>query len=261
MSLVKVAYKNLFEISDVTLEDGTTKTGPLSRLWDRRIALMGQWDPGVDLQFELDQNQQTQSVNSLFIPPGHDLWTAGGIDIYLKRSNDGVSWFDPSGWSYITRYDNSLIAEEFDLSTFRYWQITATPLTGSDYDISEIFLSHVYEFSQRPSYEGAGPVNKFHNASNEELSAGGDSFTKHGKSKWRATYAWPHLAEADKDIMLGLLDGTGNVSGQGWLGKNPFYLKDVDGAWHYVKIVNDPRVIPIAPQTYEVTLDLLEVIN
>jgi hypothetical protein len=215
-----------------------------------------------DIIVKADQGaSQTQQVNAIIIPAGHDLGNHTHT-LEMERSTDDAVWDTPAGWVTINPILSGIIVGTFTLETYRYWRVTLGNFSGDviAHDIPEIFFTRTYEISRLPYRTSNAPINALHNAEREMSVSGDDRFTRYGPSKWRAVYPW-RLDEADKDIMLGLLDGVGNVGGQCWRGQKPFYLKDVGGTWRYVTITNDPKIVEIAYQQYEVTLELQEVVS
>jgi hypothetical protein len=198
-----------------------------------------------------------QSIDTIIIPDGHDL---NGHVLNVQYSDNGVSYFDPAGWTDIDPIPSGIITGSWTAADHNYWAVTITGMDATAHDWPELILTKAYEISRLPYRTSNAPINKLHNAERETSVSGDDRFTRYGPSKWRAVYPW-RLNEADKDIMLGLLDGEGNVGGQTWRGQKPFYLKDVGGTWRYVTITNDPKIVEIAYEQYEVTIELQEVVS
>jgi hypothetical protein len=246
--MIKTAHINILENSTVTLSAGTENPSyPIYRLYDRDPGRIFQPTAAETIEVKLDQGPSgILGVDSLFIPPGHNL---AGMTLDIMFSPNDVDYY-----AAVTQWtgEAGLIYKYWGPNPYikRYWKFIITS-PASKPEIAELFLTSDYDWERDPS-RPAGPFDKVFNVNNAVTSGGQDRFLVYGDPKRQRTYHMPRCGESQKDNILTLNDA--------WAGSKPFWLLDHEGNWIYGKLMEPIALKEVAYQMYSFDFKFLEVL-
>lgn len=234
---------NILESGTVTVT-GDADTGyPESRLYDRTLSLFWKDTVTEAKEFEVDQGAGSiLDVDLLFIS-GHNF---DGEDMQWQHSDNGSVWSDAvTDWS---QSGNGQIVKALDPAlTHRYWKVTLTSMT--DPECAEIFMSlgHVFTVLDEPR-----PVQAEQSNLQRFESIGGMSRRiKLGDTRRAWTYDIRLKNAADRANLLTVLGYTDGIV-------KPVFVKDMDGNYYFMELLEDPRMERAQISRGYVTLFLLE---
>lgn len=244
--MLKTAYENVLETSNVTLSAGAEAPGyPLYRLYDRNIGRMFRPASAVTVEVKVDQGASDNlAVDRLLIPAGHNL---AGMTLDIKYSDDDAAYIEAvPQWTGA----EGLIERSWSPATHRYWKFIITDPPAVP-EMAELFLTRAFSWKRDPA-RPSGPFDQLFNVENDQTAGGQDRFLVHGQPKRQRLYHVPRCGEAQKESVLALYDGYG--------GYKPFWLYDHEGNWIYGRLRGPLDLREEAYQRYSFDFHFIEVL-
>ena len=247
MSSITIFTRNILETGTVTVT-GTADTGyPESRLYDRQVSLFWKDTVTEAKTFHVDQGaDDNKAVDALFIEKhnfsGEDMQFQYSTDDFSADINDAVT-----DWA---QGDNLQIAKIMSAAqTKRYWRVTLSSMTNPR--CSEIFMSYGYELDVH--VEPLPILDEKANVVWTKSVGGIERSTRFGAIRRQRQYT----------LLLGSTDLTNFVAAMDDLNDyaSPFYLKDHDGTYIMVRLLNPPAQEPNRKDNYtRIRLNMIEIL-
>ncbi len=215
---VALCYKNILEISTVTLATGTEDpTYPLYRTYDRDVGLQFRPTAAVTTTIKIDQGSAPIAIDRLIVPAYHNL---SGVGLSWKASDADSGYADVlASW---TQGDNLLINKSAAASlTHRYQKFTIASPSAIPY-ISELFIGATYEFEVNPVLP-KGAYEPLFNVDRSERFDGKPRYWVKGSARRQRHY---NVKNADPVQSANFM-----TFYAAWAGSKPFWLRDDTGIW------------------------------
>ncbi|RLC21878.1 MAG: hypothetical protein DRH56_09160 [Deltaproteobacteria bacterium] len=242
MSIALYPY-NILESGTLTVT-GTADTGyPESRLHDRSAVLLWKDTVTEAKTFHIDQGASNILPVDLLYVAGHNF---DGATLAWQYSDDDSAWTDAvTGW---TQGGNGVITKSLSSAvSHRYWRFTVTSMSNPQ--CGEIIMSRGYAFTllgdPRPIQADRGNVARF------ESIGGMSRRVKLGdpRRSWDMDLRLGDAAA--RNSLLAVLDYTGGT-------EKPLIIKDMDGNYYLMELLEDPRIERAPINRGYTTLRLLE---
>ena len=244
MGSIYLLYNNILEDATVTVTNENSDF-PKWRLHDRDIGKLFKGTGTADHTIHVNCGAAVEA-DTLIIPAGHNL--TGGIQLDWEYSANDVNWYDMvTAWAGAA----GLISKEAGASqTKQYWRLVLTLLAAIP-EIPELFIGLKLELANVIAWGYQdGPRG---NVERIEALSGRPHFLKQGEDRELRSYLIKLQSSAVRNGVAAFLAASRH---------KPFYLKDLDGTWRFVSLV-DPNIGPFARPSlnrYDLQLDLIEVL-
>ena len=228
MSSIYLFYRNILENSTVTVTNENTSF-PKWRMHDRDIGKLFKGTSTSAHTIKADQGASAiYDVDTLIIPSGHNL--TGGVLLDWEYSTDNSNWYDMvSAWAGAA----GMIAKEASYLNKRYWQLKLTTLAAIP-EIPELWMGKRVELADVISWGFQdGPKG---NVERMESLSGRPFFLQNGEDREYRNYTCKVYGSGVRDDLESFFAHS--------RGK-PFWLKDLDGSWYFMSLV-DPNIGPFA---------------
>jgi hypothetical protein len=196
--------------------------GPKENLADRDV--LNPWIAEDTSAQELtgDKVGNALTPDTLILPGGHGL---AGLALVVRSAPDGSSW--TSRKTYTPSTDAAVAVALTSTTLVAWWQLQIAS-GGAAADLAELYLSLGVSTAKVPSQQGTqlAPIT---GVSRGETRGGQSYLSQRQTPRWRMTYTWTRISEADRLILDGL-----------WTLARPFYLADHTGALRWVTLVSEP---------------------
>jgi len=245
MSAISILYRNILESSTVTTTNEDSDY-PKWRLHDRDIGKYFKGTGTADHTVRVDQGAvTTHDVDTLIIPAGHNL--TGGAQLDWEHSPDNSSWTDMvTAWAGAA---GQITKEASGSQDRRYWRLKLTSLAALP-EIAQLWMGEQLELADVVAWGYQdGPQG---NVERVDSLSGRPHFLTLGEDREYRRYLLKMYDSGTKDAVEAFLAHSRS---------KPFWLKDLDGTWLYMSLV-DPNVGPQARPSlnrYDLVLEMLEV--
>ena len=242
MSVTLYPY-NILESGTVTVT-GTPDTGyPVSRLYDRGLSLYWKDTVTEAKTFHVDQGATGILDVDMLAIFGHNF---DGEDMQLQYSDDDAAWTDAvTDW---TQSGDAQITKPLAAAvTHRYWRVTVTSMANPE--CGELYISKGYAFAvlddPRPAQAEQSNVDRL------ESVGGMRRAIKHGDTRRSWSYDIRLKNATDRANLLTVLEYTDGTH-------KPLPVKDMDGNYYMMELMDDPRMDRAQISRGYATLTLLE---
>lgn len=242
MGAISLLYKNILESATVTV-NSENPLYPKERMFDRQIGRFFKSNNAPpSLVISVDQGTSTIfPVKTMIIAP-NSIWQQSRIVFSYSE--------ELSGFIEIWGSTGSFVEEAPSPLTYRYWEIRAFSQTDIA-QISEIFIGNPLQLTNVVLY----PYNsgRIGNVERYESRSGRPYFLEIGEEREYRNFL---LRIKDADTMEDVQDFLTHSR------HKPFWLKDMDGSWHFMSLVN-PNIGAFTRQrkgVWEIQLEMMEVL-
>jgi hypothetical protein len=242
---IYLLYRNILENSTVTTTNEDSDY-PKWRLHDRDIGKLFKGTSTANHTIKADQGGSPYDVDTLIIPAGHNLY--GGAQLDWEYSANDSAWDDMiTAWAGAS---GQIAGEASGEQTKRYWRLVLTSL-GANPEIPELFMGLKVELADVVAWgyeEGLrGNIDRLDSLS------GRPHFLELGEEREYRNYL---CKIRDSDVRDDLESFFSHSRGK------PFWLKDLDGTWIFMSLV-DPNIGPFRRPSlnrYDLQLEMIEVL-
>jgi len=242
---ITIFPENILESGTVTVTGDPDTGHPEERLFDRSINLKWKYTGTQATTFLVDYGSAV-AIDTLFIA-GHNF---DGEDMQFQYSTDNFSADTNDAVTDWTQSGNAQIEKEMSSSqTKRYWRVTVTSMT--DPECCEVYISKGYDFTVAGEAEQAEAEQS--NVERFESVGGMPRTIKYGDTRklWEYTLVLSSATElANWRTVITELDGL----------FKPVLIKDLDGNFYLMELLEDPVLIRRPNDRATVTLRLLEIL-
>lgn len=244
MSSIYLLYRNILENSTVTVTNENTDF-PKWRLHDRDIGKLFKGTSTAANTIKADQGSGTQyDVDTFIIPSGHNL--TAGAQLAWQYSADNSTWFD-----MVTAWVGAagMTAKEAAAQHKRYWRLNLTSLAAIP-EVPELWMGDKAELADVVAWGYVEGVQG--NVVRMESLSGRPHFLQNGEDREYRNYACKIYSQSVRDDLKAFF-----LHSRG----KPFWLKDLDGLWYFMSLV-DPNAGPFARpglNRFDLQLEMIEV--
>ena len=244
MGGISLLYKNILEAGTVAVTNENSDY-PKWRLHDRDIGKLFKGTGTADHTIHVDCGAAVE-VDTLIIPAGHNL--TGGAQLDWEHSPDDAAWTDmATAWAGAA----GLISKEAGASQDKqYWRLVLTSLAAIP-EIPELFIGLKLDLADVIAWGYQdGPQG---NVERVEALSGRPHFLQQGEDREFRSYQIKIQDSTTRDTIAAFLAESRH---------KPFYLKDLDGTWRFMSLV-DPNIGPFGRPSlnrYDLQIDMLEVL-
>ena len=246
MSSIFLLYRNILESSTVTTTNENTDY-PKWRMHDRDVGKLFKGTGTANHTIKADQGASPiYDVDTLIIPDGHNLY--GGAQLDWEYSANDANWDDMvTAWAGA---DGQIAKEASGSQTKRYWRLVLTSLAANP-EIPELFMGEKVELANVVAWGYQEGLRG--NVERTEALSGRPYFLQQGEDREYRKYNCKIQNSSDRDDLESFFNHS--------RGK-PFWLKDLDGLWYFMSLV-DPNIGPFdrpSLNRFNITLEMIEVL-
>ncbi len=246
MSAINLLYRNILENSTVTTTNENADF-PNWRLYDRDIGKLFKGTGTANHTIKADQGAATQyDVDTLIIPAGHNLTSGAQLD-WEYSANDSA-WFD-----MVTAFagaSGQIVKEVSGEQNKRYWRLVLTSLAALP-QMPELWMGLRVELQDVVSWGYSQGLRG--NVQRRESISGRPLLLEQGAEREYRNYSCKIQDSSVRDDLEAFFSHS--------RGK-PFWLKDLNGEWHFMSLVN-PNIGPFTRPSldrYDIQLEMIEVL-
>ena len=224
MSKIVTYVDNLLEDGTVTVSPAADSSYPAYRLYDRHIGRSFKFGSVVNPStIKIDQGATgSTEIDTIIIPNGHNL---DGLTLTLEYSENNSDWTQADQWS---QSGTGNIQRTFTAATKRYWRLSvASPSSAPS--LYELFLTKSYTWERNPEELDRINFPEF-NVVRVQDAGGRPRFIELGEAREYREYSLYKISGDHRTAIVALNNS--------WAGKNPFWMKDVDGSLIYGELVS-----------------------
>lgn len=247
MSSIYLLYRNILENSTVTVTNEDSDY-PKWRLHDRDVGKLFKGTGTANHTIKADQGASTQyEVDTLIIPAGHNL--TGGCQLDWEYSANDSDWYDMvTAWAGAA---GQIVKEAGSEQDKRYWRLVLTSLAALP-EIPELFmglkveLENVVAWNYQEGLQG--------NVERIDALSGRPHFLELGEDREYRNYVCKLRSSSVRDDLESFFSHS--------RGK-PFWLKDKDGSWYFMSLLN-PAIGPFGRPSlnrFDIQLEMIEVLS
>ncbi|MBW1666711.1 MAG: hypothetical protein JRJ66_01430 [Deltaproteobacteria bacterium] len=246
MSSIYLLYRNILERSTVTVTSEDSDY-PKWRLHDRDVGKKYKGTSIANHTIHIDQGASVQyDVDTLIIPDGHNLY--GGAQLDWEYSTDDSSWYDMvTAWAGAS---GQIAKEAASAQNKRYWRLVMTSLAANP-EIPELWMGRRVELQDVIAWGYLDGLRG--NVQREDSLSGRPFFLERGEEREYRNYVCKlRSSSVAADLEAFFTHSRGK----------PFWLKDLDGNWYFMSLV-DPNIGPFGRPSlnrYDLQLEMLEVL-
>jgi hypothetical protein len=245
MGSIYLLYRNILENSTVTVTNEDTSY-PKWRLHDRDIGKLFKGTSNADHTIHAEQTVVfPYAADTLIIPSGHNL---SGVGLDWEYSPNDADWSD-----MVTAWIPSAAQIEKEAAasqTKRYWKLILSGLAALP-QIPELWIGQAIELQDVISWGYQDGVKG--NVERIESLSGRPYMLKRGEERQYRNYSCKLYDGADRTALEAFFTHSR---------EKPFYLKDLNGIWCFMSLV-DPNTGPFGRPSlnrFDITLEMIEVL-